>query len=43
MDDKENMPPMQRGLNNNKSVQMTTFIDRKVMTEKFLKLLAEKC
>ena len=43
MVDKENMPPMQRLVNNNISVQMTTLIDRRVQTEEFLKSLEEKC
>ena len=43
MDDNENMLPMHRGFNNNISVQMTTFIDRRVKTEEFLKSLEEKC
>ena len=43
MDDKENMPPMQRRFSNNKSVQMTTFIGRRVKTKELLKSLEEKC
>ena len=43
MDDKENKPPMQRRFSNNKSVQMTTFIGRRVKTEELLKSLEEKC
>ena len=43
MDDKENMPPMQRRFSNNKSVQMTTFIGRRVKTEELSKSLEEKC
>ena len=42
MDDKENMPRMQRLFSNNKSVQMTTFIGRRVKTDELLKSLEEK-
>ena len=42
MDNKENVAPIQRRLNNNKSVQMSTFIDRRVNTEQFLRSLEEK-
>ena len=42
MDNKENVAPIQRRFNNNISVQMRTFIDRRVNTEQFLRSLEEK-
>ena len=41
--DKENIAPIQRLFSNKTSVQMTTFIDRRVKTEEFLRSLVEKC
>ena len=39
---KENIPPEQGLLNKKQSVQMNTFIDRRVSAEEFLKSLEEK-
>ena len=40
--DKENIPPDRGLLNKKQSVQMNTFIDRRVSAEEFLKSLEEK-
>ena len=40
--DKENIPPERGLLNKKQSVQMNTFIDRRVSAEEFLKSLEEK-
>ena len=41
--DKENIAPIQRLVNKTVSIQMSTFNDRRVTTEEFLRSLEEKC